>query len=124
MDVVRIRQAGPGDALLVAALTLQAALAEGLVPEPGFLDRYAEAWLANRGAHPAWFAECGGEHAGVLMVTWIRPLPWPGRTGGGSVHLERLFVRADQPGGKVMNALRAAVREWMREREVTEVRLD
>jgi hypothetical protein len=123
MDVVRIRQAGPGDALLIAALTIQAARAEGLIPDKGFLDRYAETWLENRATHPAWWAEAGGEHAGLLIATRTRPLPWPGRTGGGSVHLERLFVRADQPIDRVANALRAAAREWAAARGITEVEL-
>lgn len=124
MDGIRIRQAGPGDALLVAALIIQAARAEGLAPESGFLDQYAEAWLQNRATHPAWIAEAGGEHAGLLVVTRIRPLPWPGRAGGGSIRVERLFVRADQPGAPIAAALRSAAREWAREHGVTEVLLN
>lgn len=121
---VVVRQAGRGDALLVAALTLQAARAEGVPPEEGFLDRYAEAWLAARDVHPAWFAEAVGEHAGLLVTAWFRPLPWPGRPrGGGVLRLERLFVRPDRPQAPIETALRAAAREWARQRDVEEILL-
>lgn len=119
MDGVRIRQAGPGDALLVAALTIQAARAEGLAPDPGFLDRYAAAWLQDRAVHPAWFAEASGEHAGLLVVTRVRSLPWPGRTENGWLHLERLFVRTDHPRDPIANALCAAAHEWAAARGFT-----
>lgn len=123
MEGVRIRQAGSGDALLVAALMIQAARAAGFVTEPGFMDRFAETWLTYRDAHPAWWAEADGQHAGLLIMTRIRPLPWPGRTGGGSIHLERLFVRPDQPTELIENALRAAAREWAAARGISVVDL-
>lgn len=122
---VVVRQAGRGDALLVAALTLQAARAEGVPPEEGFLDRYADAWLAARDVHPAWFAEAEGEHAGLLVTAWFRPLPWPGRPrGGGVLRTDRLFVRPDLARVPIEEALRAAAREWAKERHVEEVLLD
>lgn len=125
MDGVVVRRAGRVDALLVAALTLQAARAEGLPPEEGFLDRYADAWLVTREIHPTWWAETDGEHAGLLVATWERPLPWPGRApGGGVLRTERLFVRVDLPRVPIETALRAAAREWARERRVVEVLLD
>ncbi|WP_432558743.1 hypothetical protein [Granulicoccus sp. GXG6511] len=124
MEGVLIRQAGGADALLVAALTLQAARAEGLTPVPGFLDRFADAWLGAREFHPAWWAEADGSHAGLLVTTWFRPLPWPGRTRGGTLRTERLFVRADCPRAPIETALRAAAREWATARGVEEVLLD
>lgn len=125
MDGVVIRQAGHGDGLLVAALTLQAARAEGLPPEEGFLDRYADAWLAARDVHPAWWAEAEGEHVGLLVAAWFRPLPWPGRPrGGGVLRLDRLFVRPDRPRVPIETALRAAAREWASARQVEEILLE
>ncbi|HHV21826.1 MAG TPA: GNAT family N-acetyltransferase [Propionibacterium sp.] len=125
MEGVLVRQATREDALLVAALTLQAARAQGLPGEPGFLDRYAEAWLAARDFHPAWWAELDGEHAGLLVTIWFRPLPWPGRArGGGVLRTDRLFVRADQPRVPIETALRAAAREWATARGVDEVLVD
>lgn len=125
MSGVVVHQAGRGDALLVAALTLQAARAEGLPPEEGFLDRYANAWLAARDVHPAWWAEADGEHAGLLVTAWFRPLPWPGQPrGGGVLRLERLFVRPDRPGVPIETALRAAAQDWATARGVAEIPLD
>lgn len=124
MDGVRIRQAGASDALLVAALTIQAARAVGVTPESDFMDRYAESWLANRTDHPAWWAEADGQHVGLLVATRVRPLPWPGRAGGGSLHLERLFVRSDQPTDPVASALRAAAREWAAARGTDQIDLN
>lgn len=124
MTGVVIRQAGRTDAPLVAALVLQAARAEGLKPQPGFFDQYAQAWLASRDHHPAWWAESGGEHAGVLVGVRTFPLPWPGRTPGGTLRKERLFVRADQPVDAIAAALRTAAKEWAAARAITDVRLD
>lgn len=125
MDGVVIRQAGSGDALLVAALTLQAARAAGLPPEQGFLDRFADAWLAARDLHPTWWAEAEGEHVGLLVTSWFRPLPWPGSTrGGGVLRTERMFVRPGVPPASIETALRATAREWGRGRGVEEVLVD
>ncbi|GAB3625126.1 hypothetical protein GCM10027418_32130 [Mariniluteicoccus endophyticus] len=112
MTEPRIRQAGVDDALLVAALTIQAARAEGLVPEPGFMDLFADCWIEYADQHPVWWAELDGEHAGLLVAARVRPLPWPGQTGGGSVTPERLFVRPGKENRGVEDALRAAAREW------------
>ena len=94
MGEARIRQAGPDDALVVAALTLQCALHRGGTAEPGFLDRFAAAWLRDHQAHPTWIAESRGEHAGYLQADVLKPLPWPGDGGrGGTLHVVRFFVR-------------------------------
>jgi GNAT superfamily N-acetyltransferase len=109
----RIRQAEPDDALVVAALTLQCALHRGAAPEPGFLDRFATAWRREAGRRPAWVAEAGDQHAGLLVGLVARPLPWPGRgEGGGSLHVDTFFVRPDHRGlGVGEQLLRAAV-DW------------
>lgn len=123
MDGVVIRQAGRADAPLVAALAIQAARVDGLLPEPGFFDRYARAWLASREHHPVWWAESRGQHAGLLVATRTFALPWPERTLGGSLRLERVFVREDQPAGAVTRALRSAAREWAAARAIRDVQL-
>lgn len=120
----RIRQAGAADALLVGALVIQAARAEGLDPGPGFLDRFADTWLEYRDQHPAWWAELDGRHAGLLLTARTRPLPWPGRTGGGVLRAERLFVSADLSQRGIAESLRAAAREWATTRGMDWVDLD
>jgi GNAT superfamily N-acetyltransferase len=110
---VRTRLAGPDDALVVAALTLQCARHRGGPGEPGFLDRYARAWLATENAHPVWIAEAGDDHAGYLQAAVVEPLPWPGRPAGAGADLviDTFFVRPEHRGigvGEVL--LRAAVR--------------
>lgn len=113
MPTVRIRQALPGDALVVAALTLQCARHRGAPPEVGFLDRFAAAWEAAPGSHPAWLAEAEGEHAGYLLATRLRPLPWPGDgDAGGSLLVEQFFVRPQFRGLKIGELLLGAARDW------------
>ena len=114
---LRTRLAEPDDALVVAALTLQCARHRGGQGEPGFLDRYARAWLATGNAHPVWIAEAGDEHAGYLQAAVVEPLPWPGRPSGAGADLvvDTFFVRPEHRGigaGEVL--LRAAV-EWARD---------
>lgn len=106
MTEPRIRPAGPDDALVVAALTLQCALHRGGATEPGFLDRFAVAWLREHDAHPTWIAEHAGEHAGYLQADIVRPLPWPGDSGRtGTLHVRQFFVRPDLRGLKIGEAL-------------------
>lgn len=114
----RYRSARPEDALLVAALTLQSARAQDLRIPPGFLDRFAESWLDIAKQHPVWICEADGEHAGYLQCARIRPLPWPGVTGGGELREERLFVRADFTGRHLEEGLRAAAAAWAASRGV------
>ncbi len=112
MEGVLIRRAGAADGLLVAALTIQAAREAGLVPPVGFLDRYADAWLAQREAYPTWWAEADRQHVGLLVAHRIRPLPWPDEPGAGALRPVRLFARSDYAVDMITGALRAAAREW------------
>ena len=110
---LRTRLAGPDDALVVAALTLQCARHRAGAGEPGFLDRFARAWLATRAAHPVWIAQAGEDHAGYLQAAVVEPLPWPGRPSGAGADLvvDTFFVRPEHRGiGVGEELLRAAVR--------------
>jgi GNAT superfamily N-acetyltransferase len=114
---VRTRLAGPDDALVVAALTLQCARHRGGAAEVGFLDRFARAWSASRPVRPVWIAEAGDDHAGYLQGFVSEPLPWPGRDPGAGSQLvvDTFFVRPEHRGigaGEVL--LRSAV-EWARD---------
>lgn len=117
MGEVRTRIAGPDDALVVAALVLQCARHRGGTGEPGFLDRYARAWLATATTHPVWIAEAGDEHAGFLQATVVEPLPWPGRPPGSAAELvvDTFFVRPEHRGIGVGEVLLRAAQAWARD---------
>ncbi len=114
----RYRSARTEDALLVAALTIQAAKAADLRTPPGFMDRFADSWRALEGQHPVWICEYDGQHAGYLQCARIRPLPWPGVTGGGELREERLFVREEYRDAQLHEGLRAAAAAWAASRGV------
>src|SRR6476660_3212973 len=92
MAEVTIRRASADDALVVAALHLQFARELGMPSEPGYLDRFVDAWLAERPDRPTWIAESRGEHAGILETRRIRALPWPGRRDVSWLHVGGLLV--------------------------------
>jgi GNAT superfamily N-acetyltransferase len=120
---VRIRAAGPDDALVVAALALQCALHRGGEAEPGFLDRYARAWNAEALTLPVWVAEAGDEHAGFLQARVVTPLPWPRRPSASTLVVETFFVRPPHRGiGVGEQLLRAAV-AWARDGQFARVRM-
>lgn len=119
-----IKQAAAADALLVSALTIQAARAAGCHPERGFMDRFAESWVEYRDQHPTWFAEHNQVHAALLRAGRLRPLPWPGRSGGGSLQIELLFVREDLTGQGIERALIEAMCAWAAARGLREIVAD
>jgi GNAT superfamily N-acetyltransferase len=111
----RIRKAGPDDALIVAALTLQCARDRGSSGEPGFLDRFAGAWAAQHYAHPVWIAEAGDQHAGHLQAAVVDTLPWPGRApGAGTLVVETFYLRPEHRGRGIGEQLLGTAVEWAR----------
>lgn len=124
MGEVTIRHAAAEDAFIVAALRLQFARDLGVPPERGYLDRVAEAWLADLGDRPTWVAEHEGEHAGFLQTHRVSQLPWPGRPDVTWLHLDALFVPPPHRDTGVGRALFDAMVVWAREAEVSFVRLD
>jgi GNAT superfamily N-acetyltransferase len=124
MGEVTVRRAGVDDAFVVAALHLQCAREQGMPPERGFLDRFVDAWLSERPDRPTWFAECRGEHAGVLEARRNRVLPWPGRADSSWLHVGVLFVTPGQRGRGVGSALVHAMTDWARGTDVSRIRLD
>jgi GNAT superfamily N-acetyltransferase len=124
MGEVTIRRAGMDDAFIVGALHLQLARERGMPPEPGFLDRFVDAWLSERAERPTWFAECRGEHAGVLESRLIRSLPWPGRPDSSWLQIGVLFVSPTQRGRGVGRALMEGMLDWARGTDVRVVRLE
>lgn len=63
------------EALLLAALRLQALRARGETPAPGMLDRLARQWRRRAAALPAWVAERDGDHVGLAVAALAPGLP-------------------------------------------------
>ncbi|MEO7754211.1 MAG: GNAT family N-acetyltransferase [Terracoccus sp.] len=124
MAEVTIRRAGSEDAFVVAALHLQFAISLGMAPEPGYLDRFVDAWLADRPDRPTWIAESRGEHAGLLATHRIRALPWPGRPDVSWLHVAGLFVAPGHHDRGVGRGLTEAMIEWARTTDVKWVRIN
>lgn len=124
MPDVRIRRAGAADALIVAALHLQSARDLGHQGEPGFLDRFADAWLATQSDHPTWIAQSQGEHAGVLCTRRLRPLPFPRRPEMSWLYVGTVFVAPAHRKRGIHRALIEAMLEWSRSADVKLVRLN
>lgn len=121
---MRIREAGPQEALVVAALTLQCARDRGCASETGFLDRHAKAWLERRSSHPAWIAESGDRHAGLLQAAVLHGLPWPGHQGErGELVVQTLFVGREHRGQGIGEQLLGAAVDWSRDAGLTAVSL-
>ncbi|WP_051215056.1 GNAT family N-acetyltransferase [Granulicoccus phenolivorans] len=116
-----IKLAAPADALLVAALTLQAARDQNAPHEPRFLDRFADEWKLRRDQSPIWFAEYAGRHAGIVHGSRVRALPWPGREDSSALIVQLLFVPSESRDQGIEAALLAGVRDWARRRSITEI---
>ncbi|MDC5697170.1 GNAT family N-acetyltransferase [Intrasporangium calvum] len=122
-DVV-VRRAGADDAFIVAALHLQFARELGLPSEPGYLDRFVDAWLGERPDRPTWIAEARSLHAGILETRRIRALPWPGRKDVSWLHVGGLYVIPDCRDLGVARALTETMIEWSRSTDVKWIRVN
>ena len=118
-----MRRAGADDALVAAALALQCAIHRGGSPEPGFLDRYARAWLARERELPVWLAEAGDDHGGFLQTRVLDPLPVPGGQVRPTLLVETFFVRPPHRGIGVGELLLESAVAWARDGGFAEVRV-
>lgn len=80
---VDLRRAKPHDAFAVAALHLQLGRELGEVPAPGFLDRWADAWLRDVDRHPAFLAEIVKRPVGLVQLVVVDGLPTLATPAGG-----------------------------------------
>lgn len=107
-------RARPEDAFIVAALSLQFAIAVDGSREEGYLDRAAEHWLRHREHLPTWIAESRGAHAGYLQATFPPVTTWPGvpHDSRGRLWIHALFVAPDHRRAGVGAALLADCEGW------------
>lgn len=121
---MRVRRAGKEDAFKVAALHIQDERERGVVPPVGFLDAFADAWLADD-RRVTWLAEhTDGRPVGVVHGVVVRPLPSPRRTGPTAVILgETLFVSPEARGDGVGERLLDALLDWAGEHGIALVRI-
>ena len=123
-DAVRVREAVPADAFSVGALHIQDERERGAVVPPGFLDRFADAWLRDR-ARRTWICEdARGRPLGVLHGTRVQKLPSTHRPADAWFHVSLLFVTADARGAGLGERLLRALLDWAAADGVTRVQLD
>jgi len=120
----RVRLAEPRDAFAVAALTLQDDRECGAAVTPGFLDTFADAWLADR-ARVTFLAEAAdGRPLGVVTAAVVTKLPSSRRPVARWLHVSLLFVTADARGEGLGARLLDALREWGSQNDVVRIQLN
>ena len=93
MSSVEIVRAEAEHAFQLAALVLQADRADGTPGRTGFIDEYADAWLADREHRPAWLAtQSDGAPAGLISTALVRKLPSLRRAATSWMHVSLLYV--------------------------------
>lgn len=122
---LRIVRAEPEDAFIVAALSLQIAIAIDGSREEGYLDRAVEHWLRHREHLPTWIAEREGSHAGYLQATYPPETTWPGQPVGtrGRLWVHAMYVAPDHRRVGVGTALLASCESWAKGAGVGVIRL-
>lgn len=119
-----IRPAEPRDALAIAALTLQDDRESGATIEPGFLDTFAQAWLADR-SRVTFVAEApDGRPLGTIHAVVVTKLPSSRRPVARWLHVSLLFVTADARGAGLGAALLDALHHWAADNGVTRMQLN
>ena len=119
-----VRLAEPRDAFAVAALNLQHDRESGATVEPGFLDRYADAWLADR-ARVTFLAEADdGRPVGMVTAAVVTKLPSARRPATRWLHVSLLFVTADVRGAGLGARLMGALHDWAAENDVDRMQLN
>ncbi len=98
-QLTQIVRAAADHAFALAALQLQANREQGRPGEHGYLDRFADAWLATTQHRPAWLAiSLDGRPVGCLILHVIDGLPRPGRAPRPRVLISDTYVVADARG--------------------------
>lgn len=122
---LRIIRARPEDAFIVAALSLQFAIAVEDAREDGYLDRAAEHWLRHHEQLPTWIAQREGTHAGYLQATHPPETTWPGQPIGtrGRLWIHAMYVADEHRRSGVGTALLSSCESWAKGAGVGVIRL-
>lgn len=112
MSGVVIRRATPHDAFAVGAMHVQLGREGGAGAEPGFLDRYVDAWLTAHADHPAFLAEADKVPIGLAQVRIVRGLPRLGARPEQWAELTTVFVTPQLRHGGIGGRLVREVHRW------------
>lgn len=114
-QLTQIVRAAADHAFALAALQLQANREQGRPGEHGYLDRFADAWLATTQHRPAWLAiSLDGRPVGCLILHVIDGLPRPGRAPRPRVLISDTYVVADARGTGLGERLVKTALNWCR----------
>ena len=98
-QLTRVARAEPDDAFRLAALEIAYNRELGRRTEEGFLERFTDAWLADRDRYPSWIASTlDGNPLVSCTIGLMRSLPRPGRIPRSWGHLTNLYVRPQARG--------------------------
>ncbi len=118
-QLTQVARAEPSDAFALAALELQLNREQGRV-----LDRYADAWLAERDRRPAWLAtSLDGSPLGAITLFVVDGLPRPGRLSRPWVHITNLYVTPAARRFGVGDRLLRSGLDWCRDNRALWVQL-
>ncbi|KGN33407.1 hypothetical protein N802_14845 [Knoellia sinensis KCTC 19936] len=119
-----IRLAEPRDAFAIAALTMQDDRETGATIAPGFIDRYADAWLADRNRVTFLAEGTDGRPLGMVTAAVVTKLPSSRRPDERWLHVSLLFVTQDARGAGLGARLLATLKEWSRAHAVSRMQLN
>ncbi|GAA1824489.1 hypothetical protein GCM10009682_50890 [Luedemannella flava] len=124
VDTIRVRVAEAADAAAVARLQQAMDRELGAAEEAGFIDRFAEVWLADLDRRPTWLAERDGQPIGVLVLVVVDNLPRPGQPLRRWAHVSLVFVDKAARNAGIGRLLLDEVLAWAAANNVNRVQLN